>query len=112
MKKPEKNKSFVFPVSTLIGSKYDNFKEVLKGHKITKGYKSNYYFTKWISWILDWFRLIEERKYGKVIESKKIEAIVGVSCLSVLERAFPYMEMAAIPGIAMARTAASFPREE
>ena len=31
----------------------------------------------------------------------KVEAIVGVSCLSVLERAFPYMEAAAIPGVAV-----------
>jgi len=30
---------------------------------------------------------------------RQIEAIVGVSCLSVLERAFPYMEAAAIPGV-------------
>ncbi|CAN5680555.1 polyprenyl synthetase family protein [soil metagenome] len=36
-----------------------------------------------------------------IIETGKIEAIVGVSCLSVLERAFPYMEAAAIPGIAI-----------
>src|SRR5262245_52823865 len=34
-----------------------------------------------------------------LIQSGKIDAIVGVSCLSVLERAFPYMEAAAIPGI-------------
>src|SRR5262249_2571499 len=33
--------------------------------------------------------------------SGKIDAIVGVSCLSVLERAFPYMEAAAIPGVAI-----------
>ena len=33
-----------------------------------------------------------------LIQSGKIDAIVGVSCLSVLERAFPYMEAAAIPG--------------
>src|SRR3989454_3168506 len=33
-----------------------------------------------------------------LIQTGKIEAIVGVSCLSVLERAFPYMEAAAIPG--------------
>src|SRR5712671_2276169 len=32
-----------------------------------------------------------------LIQTGKIEAIVGVSCLSVLERAFPYMEAAAIP---------------
>jgi geranylgeranyl pyrophosphate synthase len=36
-----------------------------------------------------------------LIQSGKIEAIVGVSCLSVLERAFPYMEAAAIPGVAI-----------
>src|SRR3954454_16396254 len=36
-----------------------------------------------------------------LIQTGKIEAIVGVSCLSVLERAFPYMEAAAIPGAAI-----------
>ena len=36
-----------------------------------------------------------------LIETGKIDAIVGVSCLSVLERAFPYMEAAAIPGVAI-----------
>ena len=36
-----------------------------------------------------------------LIHAKKVEAIVGVSCLDVLERAFPNMEAAAIPGIAI-----------
>lgn len=36
-----------------------------------------------------------------IIQTGKIEAIVGVSCISVLERAFPFMEAAAIPGIAI-----------
>ena len=36
-----------------------------------------------------------------IIQTGKIEAIVGVSCLSVLEKAFPQMEAAAIPGIAI-----------
>ncbi len=36
-----------------------------------------------------------------LIQTGKIDAIVGVSCLSVLERAFPYMEAASIPGIAI-----------
>ena len=36
-----------------------------------------------------------------LIQTGKIEAIVGVSCLSVLERAFPYMEAAAAPGVAI-----------
>jgi hypothetical protein len=36
-----------------------------------------------------------------LIQTGKVEAIVGVSCLSVLERAFPYMEAAAVPGVAV-----------
>lgn len=36
-----------------------------------------------------------------IIGTGKIDAIVGVSCLNVLERAFPYMEAAAIPGLAI-----------
>jgi len=36
-----------------------------------------------------------------IIDTGQIEAIVGVSCLSVLEKAFPYMEAAAIPGVAI-----------
>ncbi|HEX6740095.1 MAG TPA: polyprenyl synthetase family protein [Vicinamibacteria bacterium] len=36
-----------------------------------------------------------------LIQTGRIDAIVGVSCLSVLERAFPYMETAAIPGVAV-----------
>jgi len=36
-----------------------------------------------------------------LIASGKVEAVVGVSCLSVLERTFPYMEAGAVPGIAI-----------
>lgn len=36
-----------------------------------------------------------------LIESGKIDAVVGVSCLSVLEKVFPYMEAGAVPGIAI-----------
>jgi geranylgeranyl diphosphate synthase type II len=36
-----------------------------------------------------------------IIQTGKIDAIVGVSCLSVLEQAFPFMEAAAIPGVAI-----------
>ena len=36
-----------------------------------------------------------------IIQTGKIDAIIGVSCLSVLEKAFPYMEAAAIPGVAI-----------
>ena len=38
---------------------------------------------------------------ASIIQTGKIGAILGVSCLSVLERAFPYMEAASIPGIAI-----------
>jgi geranylgeranyl pyrophosphate synthase len=36
-----------------------------------------------------------------LIQTGQVEAIVGISCLSVLERSFPYMEAAAIPGVAV-----------
>lgn len=36
-----------------------------------------------------------------IIQTGKISAMLGVSCLSVLERAFPYMEAGSIPGIAI-----------
>ncbi len=36
-----------------------------------------------------------------LIETGKVEAVVGVSCLSVLEGVFPYMEAGAVPGIAI-----------
>ena len=36
-----------------------------------------------------------------LIQANKVEAIAGVSCLNMLERAFPSMEAAAIPGVAV-----------
>ena len=36
-----------------------------------------------------------------LIETGTIEAVVGVSCMSVLERVFQYMEAGAVPGIAI-----------
>jgi geranylgeranyl diphosphate synthase type II len=36
-----------------------------------------------------------------LIQTGKIDAIVGVSCLNVLERAFPYMEASAVAGVAI-----------
>jgi geranylgeranyl pyrophosphate synthase len=37
----------------------------------------------------------------QMIETGKIEVVVGVSCLNVLEKCFPHMEAAAIPSIAI-----------
>jgi|TARA_B100001964_G_scaffold221521_1_gene265605 geranylgeranyl pyrophosphate synthase len=37
----------------------------------------------------------------QLIESGQIEAVVGLSCLNVLERVFPYLESAAVPGVAV-----------
>ncbi len=36
-----------------------------------------------------------------LIASGQIEAVIGISCLGVLERVFPYMEAGAVPGIAI-----------
>ena len=37
----------------------------------------------------------------QLLESGQIEAVVGVSCLSVLEKCFPHMEARAVPGLAV-----------
>lgn len=37
----------------------------------------------------------------KLLEQGKVDAVVGVSCLSTLERSFPYMSADAIPGVAI-----------
>ena len=37
----------------------------------------------------------------QMIETGKIEAVVGVSCINVLEKCFPHMEAAAVPGMAI-----------
>lgn len=37
----------------------------------------------------------------QMIETGKIEAIVGVSCINVLEKCFPHMEAGAVPGAAI-----------
>ncbi|MFG0319629.1 MAG: polyprenyl synthetase family protein [Planctomycetota bacterium JB042] len=37
----------------------------------------------------------------QMIETGRIEAVVGVSCLHVLEKCFPHMEAAAVPGAAI-----------
>ena len=36
-----------------------------------------------------------------LIESGQVQAVVGVSCLSMLEKVFPYMEAGAVPGLAI-----------
>ena len=37
----------------------------------------------------------------KMIETGRIRAIIGVSCMSVLEKCFPHMEARAVPGLAI-----------
>jgi len=37
----------------------------------------------------------------EIIRNRSIEAIIGISCLSVLERAFGYMRLAGMPGLAI-----------
>ena len=36
-----------------------------------------------------------------LIESGQVRAVIGVSCISVLEQVFPYMEAGAVPGVAI-----------
>lgn len=67
-----KKKEFNFPVTSMIGSSFTNFNAVFEGRD-TKGYRQRYLLSKSVSWILDWFRMIEDKRYGQVIEEKTID---------------------------------------
>ena len=41
---------------------------------------------------------------SKLLESGKVDAVIGVSCLSALEKSFPHMANGAIPGLAIPLT--------
>ncbi|MDF7824494.1 polyprenyl synthetase family protein [Pontiellaceae bacterium B12227] len=41
---------------------------------------------------------------SKLLESGKVDAVVGISCLSALEKSFPHMASGAIPGLAIPLT--------
>lgn len=53
------------PVNTLVGADWKTFKEITKGQKIEKGYKTKYCLTKSVCWLLSPLHNIQDRRYNK-----------------------------------------------
>lgn len=68
-----KKKSFRFPVSSQVGSSFNNIIKISSDKSIGKGYKTKFFLTKVVSRILDIPRVFEERHYNRKIESLQIE---------------------------------------
>ena len=51
------------PVNTLVGADWKTFKEITKGQKIEKGYKTKYCLTKSVCWLLSSLHNIQDRRY-------------------------------------------------
>ncbi len=60
------------PVNTLVGADWKTFKEITKGQKIAKGYKTKYQLTKAICWLMSSLKHIQERKYRKFLKDRAI----------------------------------------
>ena len=61
------------PVNTLVGADWKTFKEITKGQKIEKGYKTKYYLTKAICLLLSSLKPIQDRRYKKRLKEKELE---------------------------------------
>ena len=60
------------PVNTLVGADWKTFKEITKGQKIEKGYKTKYVLTKAICWLLSSLKPIQDRRYNTRLKDKAI----------------------------------------
>lgn len=60
------------PVNTLVGADWKTFKEITKGQKIEKGYKTKYQLTKAICWLLSSLKPIQDRRYNKRLKNREI----------------------------------------
>lgn len=69
----EEKRSFQFPVSTLVGSGFSNFRKILSGHVIDSKYRRRYLMTYAGSAILSLLTAIENRKVRKRVRNTPIE---------------------------------------
>lgn len=70
---PFRNKNFRFPVTSQVGSSFNNIIKISSDKSIGDGYKTKFFLTKAVSRILGVPRLFEERHYNRKIESLQIE---------------------------------------
>lgn len=60
------------PVNTLVGADRKTFRGITKGQVIDKGYKTKYYLTKAICYLLSSLKPIQDRRYNKRLKDREI----------------------------------------
>lgn len=70
---PLKKKSFRFPISSQVGSSFNNIIKISSDKTIDSHYKTKFFLTKTVSKILDVPRVFEERHYNREINQLQIE---------------------------------------
>lgn len=68
-----RKKSFRFPVSSQVGSSFDNIIKISADKHIDQSYKGKFMLTKAISSILELPRLVEERRYNSKINNLQVD---------------------------------------
>jgi len=74
MSRNKKDNTFTFPISTLAGSTFGNFLQSAKGHAIGKSFRSRFYLSAIVSFILDILSRGENLVWRKRIKRTEISA--------------------------------------
>ncbi len=61
------------PVNTLVGADWQTFKEITKGQKIEKGYRTKYQLTKCICRLLSLLKPLQDHKYEKLLKTQPLQ---------------------------------------
>ncbi len=70
---PLRKKSFRFPVTSQVGSSFDNIIKISSDKSVDKNYKRKFFLTKAVSKILGIPRVFEERHYNRKIDKLQID---------------------------------------
>jgi len=68
-----RKKSFRFPISSQVGSSFDNIIKISSDKNIDQPYKGKFFLTKAVSSILELPRLVEEKRYNARINNLQIK---------------------------------------
>ncbi len=61
------------PITTLVGASWSTFKQIAKGQKIDKAYRTKYNLTKALCWLLSATHPIERARYRKRVEKQDLK---------------------------------------
>lgn len=61
------------PVNPLVGADSGTFREIVRGRRVDKGYRTKYCLTRFISSVLSGLKPLQDMRYNKLLENKELE---------------------------------------